>query len=178
MFLLSFGQSSLYSAFPLFCKDLLGLSAQDVGMLFVYIGLVTALIQGYLIKHLTRKFSEELLFFVGSVFMVIGFIAIPFSPSKGILGFILCFLSVGASLNGPTLMSLISKESDPAQVGKTMGTSQGISGLGRAIGPTWGGILYGMSYRFPFLLTAAVLFITIYAGNELHKAHHAFHAKA
>ena len=30
MFLLSFGHSSLYSAFPLFCKDLLELSAQDV----------------------------------------------------------------------------------------------------------------------------------------------------
>jgi MFS family permease len=59
MLLLSFGQSSLYSAFPLFCNKMLGLSAEKVGMQFVYMGLVAVFIQGGMIRPLEKRFGEK-----------------------------------------------------------------------------------------------------------------------
>src|SRR6185436_8561392 len=56
-FLLAFGQSSLYSAFPLFCKSHLGLTARQVGIQFVIMGVIAVLIQGGLIRILVKKFS-------------------------------------------------------------------------------------------------------------------------
>ncbi len=167
IFLLSLGHSSLYSAFPLFCKTRLGLSAEKVGMQFVYMGLIAVLIQGGLIRQLVKYFSEEMLFTVGSFLMVAGLGLIPFAVSERTLMAYLSLMAVGASLNGPTLNSLISKASDPSKVGATMGASQGLSALGRTIGPTWGGFLFGVSFRLPFLATAAVLLSTVFVGSRL-----------
>ncbi len=167
MLLLSFGQSSLYSAFPLFCKKIFDLSAQKVGMQFVYMGLTAVLIQGGMIRPLEKKFGEKKLFIVGSILMVAGLALIPFAGSTKIMTAYLLLMTVGASLNGPTLTSLISKQSDPSKIGSTMGTSQGFSALGRVIGPTWGGALFGISYKFPFIFTAALILITIFVGAGL-----------
>lgn len=166
-FLLSFGQSSLYSAFPLFCKARLAMPAEQVGMQFVIMGLIAVLIQGGLIRHLVKKWGEEKLFFTGSILMICGLALIPFAPSQKIVTLFLSVMAVGASLNGPTLNSLISKEADPSQIGRAMGTSQGISGLGRVLGPTWGGWLYGLYYSGPFLATAAAVSGTLWIGHKL-----------
>ncbi len=167
MFLLSFAQASLYSSFPLFCKHYLSLSAGQVGVLFAYMGIIAIVIQGGLIRILTKKFGEEKLFLVGSILMVLGFVLIPFAASENLLILFLGLLSIGGSLNGPTLTSLISKEADPTKVGATMGTSQGIASLGRVIGPTWGGFAYDLWYRLPFFTTAVFLSITISVGLKL-----------
>lgn len=167
VFVLAFSQASLYSAFPIFCKFELGLDAHEVGMLFVYMGLIVVLVQGGLLRIVVRKFGEEKLFFAGCIMMFVGFILIPFASNKHYLALTLCLMSFGGSLNGPTLNSLISQEADPSQMGAVLGTAQGISGLGRAIGPAWGGFLYDINHRFPFIATALLLIITIRAGFRL-----------
>ena len=166
-FLLSFAQASLYSSFPLFCKQHLKLLDEQVGILFVYMGLIAVVIQGGFIKILTKKFKEEKLFFCGSVLMTSGFILIPFSSSGNFLIFTLSLIAVGSSLNGPTLNSLISKEADPKKVGATMGTSQGIASLGRVLGPTLGGVLYEIWYFSPFLTTACFLLFAVSVGLKI-----------
>ena len=168
-FVLAFGHSNLYSAFPLFCKETLGFTARDVGMQFVWLGLITVFIQGGLIRVLEKRFGEKKLFLTGGVFMVLGMALIPLAGSSGILTAFLALLAIGASLNGPTLNSLISKEADPHRVGAVMGSAQGLSALGRAIGPAWGGLLYGWSPRLPFWATAVCLTFTVWVGTRLLK---------
>jgi len=169
VFLVSFSHASLYSSFPIFCSQWLHLLPEQVGMLFVYMGIIAAVIQGGLIKGLTKKFGEKNLFLAGNIILVSGFLMLPFAKSVTSLILILSLMSIGGSLNLPTLNSLISKAADPTQVGAVMGTSQGISSLGRAIGPTWGGFLFHFSHRLPFLLTACLLSITIFVGLRLKK---------
>lgn len=166
-FLLSFGESSLYSSFPLFAESELGLTAEQVGIQFFYIGIIAVVVQGFLIRPLTRMFKEEQIFIAGNIFMVAGLAAIPFSTSMLTLGVALCVMAVGKSLNTPTITSLISQEADEANVGAVMGTAQGMSGLGRMIGPTWGGALFAVWYGIPFVATAIVVSGTIYIGFRL-----------
>ncbi|MFN2374090.1 MAG: hypothetical protein ABR545_09790, partial [Cyclonatronaceae bacterium] len=55
----------------------------------------------------------------------------------------------------------------PSRMGAMMGTAQGLSGLGRTIGPTWGGLLFGFGAGLPFILTSAILIITIWVGIRM-----------
>lgn len=163
-FLLSFGEATLYSAFPLFCEKYLGMSAEQVGIQFLYIGIIAVIIQGGLIRPLTKKFGEKPLFTFGCIFLVIGLALIPFATSIPLLSVFLGIMAIGKSLNTPTLFSLISQEAGRSSYGKMLGTSQGLSGLGRVIGPTWGGVLFGLLYWSPFVATAAILTTTIAIG--------------
>lgn len=166
-FLLSFGESSLYSAFPLFAEGELGMSAEQVGIQFFYIGIIAVVVQGFFIKFLTNKFAEEKLFMVGNIMMVIGLGLIPFSYNMLTLALFLGLMALGKSLNTPTITSLISKEADEDNVGAVMGASQGLSGLGRMIGPTWGGALFAVYFGLPFVATALIVAATIWIAIGL-----------
>lgn len=168
-FLLSFGESSLYSAFPLFAESELGMTAEQVGVQFFYIGIIAVIVQGFLIKPLTNVFSEEKLFITGNVLMVIGLGLIPFSNSMLTLALFLGLMAAGKSLNTPTITSLISKEANDDNMGAVMGASQGLSGLGRMIGPTWGGALFAVMYGLPFVATALIVSATVWIGVGLMK---------
>ena len=164
---ISIGHSSLYSAFPLFCKKVLALSVEKVGLLFVWMGLMAVVIQGFAMRVLVKRFSEKKLFLFGNFLLTLGLILLPFALNEKMLAAALCVLGIGASLNGPTLTSLISKMAPPNQVGLLLGNSQGLSALGRVIGPTWGGWLFAFSPKTPFLMTAAIVFITVFIGFKI-----------
>lgn len=166
-FLLTLGQANLYSAFPLFSEAVLDMSVQEVSLQFFYVGLIAIVVQGGLIRPLTRKFPEERIFLAGNIIMVLGMMLIGFSTSVWMLTLFLCLMGVGNSLNLPTMQSLISKEAPPDQVGTVMGSSQGFSGLGRTIGPTWGGFFSGFNPALPFFLTAAAVSLTIWFGIKI-----------
>src|SRR5690606_5967396 len=108
MFILSFGQSSLYSAFPLFCEAVLGMTAGQVGIQFFWLGIITAIIQGGLIRPLTKVFREETLFLVGNFLMAIGLFLLGTASTIPELTLYLSIMAVGHSLNLPTVTSLIS----------------------------------------------------------------------
>ncbi len=166
-FLLSFGESSLYSAFPLFAESQLNMTAEQVGIQFFYIGIIAVIVQGFLIKSLTNAFSEEKLFMVGNILMVIGLGLIPFATSMLTLAIFLGLMALGKSLNTPTITSLISKEASEDNVGAVMGASQGLSGLGRMIGPTWGGALFAVYFGLPFVATAVIVAATVWIAVGL-----------
>jgi DHA1 family tetracycline resistance protein-like MFS transporter len=169
VFMLSFGQSSIYSAFPLFANKVLHMSAEQVGIQFFYIGLIAVFIQGGLIRHLAKKYDEEKIFLTGNVLMVIGLGLLSIAVTKTLLMVFLGLMAVGVSLNVPVMNSLISQRADPDQVGKIMGTSQSISGFGRVVGPAWGGALFALAHYLPFVGTAVIIAVTIIAGVKLVK---------
>jgi MFS family permease len=166
-FLLSFGESSLYSAFPLFAESQLNMSAEDVGIQFFYIGIIAVIVQGFLIKPLTNIFAEEKIFLVGNILMIIGLGLIPLAHNMLTLALFLCLMALGKSLNTPTITSLISQEASENNYGAVMGASQGLSGLGRMIGPTWGGALFAAYFGLPFVATALIVGATIWIAIGL-----------
>ncbi|TNE74016.1 MFS transporter [bacterium] len=167
MFILSFGHAGLYSSFPLFCESVMNMSADQVGIQFSVLGLIAVVIQGGLIRPLSKRFAEEHIFIVGNVLMFLGMLVMGFSSTITVLTSGLALMAIGNSLNSPTINSLISKEADQSMMGTTMGISQSIAGLGRVVGPTWGGFLFGVQAYLPFWATSFVLFILVLMGLRL-----------
>jgi MFS transporter, DHA1 family, tetracycline resistance protein len=169
MFILSFGQSSLYSAFPLFCEAVLGMSASQVGIQFFWLGIVTAIVQGGLIRPLTKVFREETLFLAGNILMAAGLLLLGTASTTTQLTLYLALMAVGHSLNLPTVTSLISQKADPRRMGTTIGATQGLSGLGRAIGPTWGGLLFSVHVSVPFWATGLIILTTVWVAIKVRR---------
>lgn len=161
MFVLSFGHAGLYSAFPLFCDEVMGMTADQVGIQFSVLGLIAIVIQGGLIRPLTKIFEEKHIFIVGNVIMFLGMVTMGLASSITILTIGLAGMAIGNSLNSPTLNSLVSQEVDSKNVGASLGISQSMAGLGRVVGPTWGGFLFSFQPYLPFWATSIVLFLLI-----------------
>lgn len=167
MFILNFGHAGLFSSFPLFCESILGMTAAQVGVQFSVLGLIAVVVQGGLIRPLSKRFAEERIFLVGNVIMFIGMVLMALSTTLTFLTVGLSVMAFGNSLNSPTINSLISKEADPNMMGTVMGVSQSMAGLGRVIGPTWGGFLFGLNAYAPFWVTSVVLLGLIILSKQL-----------
>lgn len=169
VFLLTLGQSSIYVAFPYFCRTILRLPVSAVYRQYILMGLLAVVVQGGLIRVLVKKFKERDLFWVGSLLLSLALGAIPFAKNESALTAVMLVMTAGASLAVPTLTSMISKESIAENYGITMGLSQSFSATARAIGPTWGSALLKISFRAPFLLTGALVLITLWVGFRAKK---------
>lgn len=172
VFLIIFAFSNFETTFAQFAVHAHDFSRSSVYWLFVYAGVLGALVQGGLVRHLAPRFGEARLVFVGTIlgFLALGFM--PYAGSRGLLMAVLALLALGQGLAGPSLSALTSKLVDADEVGGVMGVYQGMSSLARIIGPFWGEVVYGkIGIAWPyrtgsiFMLLAAVV-----AGVTLLKA--------
>lgn len=169
MFSQAFGQASLYSAFSLFCEKVWHMTATQVSQQFLFIGVIAIITQGGLIRPLTKRFSETSLYTLGCLLMAIGLALIPFMPQLWLLSLALSILVFGNSLNTPTLTSLISKVAPENKTGQILGTSQSLSGLGRVIGPVWGGFAIGLNAHLAFWTTGLLVLTGVWVGFKIKK---------
>jgi DHA1 family tetracycline resistance protein-like MFS transporter len=172
--LISLSQSSLYGAFPLYCREALGMHVSAVGLIFAWMGLVTVLVQGGGIRPIVRRFGEVPVFVTGCALMAAGLALIPILPGRDGVFAATALLALGAGMSGPTIFSLTSQAAAEGSAGQTMGFSQGMSGLGRAVGPSWGGLLYGMEVTVPFFAAALCVLGAAVIGRGLTAASPAF----
>ncbi|MFT5206597.1 MAG: DHA1 family tetracycline resistance protein-like MFS transporter [Candidatus Omnitrophota bacterium] len=168
--LLSFTQSSLYASFPLYCQAEFNITPQKVGSIYVLMGLVSIFVQGGLLRILLKYFSEKKLCAVAFAVLLMGLFLCGFAPWKYPFIAALMTMTLGAAIALPTLSSLTSQATNSEQYGAALGALQGMSGLGRVIGPAWGGVVFAIKPTYPFILTAlgvsGVLCLALYASSR------------
>ena len=174
VFLIIFAFSNFETTFAQFAVFAHDFTRSSVYWLFVYAGVLGALVQGGLVRHLAPRFGEARLVFVGTI---IGFLALGFMPyvgTRGLLMVVLALLALGQGLAGPSLSALTSKLVDADEVGGVMGVYQGMSSLARILGPFWAEVVYGkIGVAWPFrtgsvfmLLAAVVAGVTLLRASN------------
>ncbi|NVJ97735.1 MAG: MFS transporter [Alphaproteobacteria bacterium] len=154
----SAGQSLTFAVLPFWSMGVLGWSQIQVGYLMGAIGLCIAAIQslatGPLFKSLGELWSLALgigVFLIGCLVVVLA----TASPGSTILSFPL--MMAGLTLSFPALNSLLSRRTDRRHQGAALGLSNGISALGRMMGPIAGGFMFEqVSPTSPFYITASL----------------------
>jgi MFS family permease len=147
----------LDQTFRFFNKDIFQMSALDTGLVLAFIGIVAALVQGGLIRPLSKRFAEPPLIRVGTAIQALAFVGIAASPSFGrpMLYASGALLAVGNGMTQPSVGAFISKRADPRAQGATLGTNQSAASLARMFGPGLGGWLYGtFGSRSPYVVGA------------------------
>jgi DHA1 family tetracycline resistance protein-like MFS transporter len=130
--------SVMTTTFGLFTMFRFGYDAHDTGWLFVFVGLVGALIQGVLIGRLVKRFGELPLVIAGALFFTASLFAMPFTgPQTGLLTLLVVggTFAVGNSLATPSLTSLASKSVGRGEQGGVLGITQSVASLSRTVGP-------------------------------------------
>ena len=154
-FLLSFGLTNFEGVFGLYAADQYGYGPQQVGLLLMMIGVISAAIQGALAGRLIRRWGEVRIIRV-SLFTTAVFFVLLTQASNTIQVILTVsgFIFSNAMLN-PSVASLVSKRAVEGQ-GVTMGLNNAFLSLGRIFGPLWAGWVYDINFRFPYLTGAAI----------------------
>jgi len=160
--LVNLGFTGLEQAFVLHLDERFEYTARDTGYVFMFIGLVSAIIQGGLIGRLNSRFGEKRLLFFGVFTLAVGMALIPLAwHLPGLLGATF-LVSTGSALNNPSLMSLISRRASGDVQGGTLGVQDAAGSLARILGPSLAGLAYdGISHIAPFLLGAGVIALAL-----------------
>ena len=155
-FLVTLGFAVLEGTFSLAAADRYGYSQAQVDWLWVYMGLVAVVVQGWLVGRLARRLPERALIVLGSAALGLGFLGIPFAGSAIGLLTALALVVGGQGLASPSLSSLISKTVEESVYGEALGVSQSLSAGARVLGPAGGGLIFSRFDAAAAYLAAAV----------------------
>lgn len=148
----------LEALITLFAGKRFGVGALDVGLLFMWIGVVLFLTQGVLLRRIVHRVSEPRLVAFGLVGMGSGLVALAFAPSFAWFYPIGSLLAFGNGITFPSFTSLYSKACRAENAGELMGQSQAMATTGRIVGPMLGGwIMDDFSLGAPFVIAGAMM---------------------
>lgn len=135
-------------------KEHYGFTDKQIGFIFTFIGISTAIVQGGLIGLFNKWIGERKLLFWGNILLGLSVVCIPFVPKAYFvpLELILLFsLAVANGFVGPSILSIVSQIAPKNEQGLVMGIYQSFGSLARAFGPIIGSSLYGINYHVPYL---------------------------
>jgi DHA1 family tetracycline resistance protein-like MFS transporter len=130
--------SIMTASFALFTMHRFGFDALHNGYLFMYVGILGALIQGGLIGRLVKRFGELNLVIAGTLLFTVSLFSFPFAgPHTGLAMLLIvgAIFSIGNSISTPTLTALASKSVGRSEQGGVLGVTQSVASLARAVGP-------------------------------------------
>jgi MFS transporter, DHA1 family, tetracycline resistance protein len=167
-FLFTAGFSVIHPIFPLFAASRFGLEEREVGWLFAFMGVISAAMQGGVVRALVPRLGERGLLRVCSVPFFFGLLGLAFAPNLGLLLGSLAALAIGFGGTLPSLVSLLSRLSPAEGQGANLGLGQSVGAMARVVGPLLGGIswdLFGGSG--PFLSGAILVLLAAIWGRTL-----------
>ncbi len=140
----------------------MGLDPLENGLMFVFIGLVLAFVQGGFVRRYAHKFGEKNLALWGLLLIAPGLVLMAFAQNLLVLYGGLFFLATGSALIIPTLTAMVSLYSPAEKQGQTLGVFRSLGSLGRVFGPLSAGLIYWrLSAEFLYLTGAVALVIPI-----------------
>ncbi|MFN7925320.1 MAG: MFS transporter [Bryobacteraceae bacterium] len=171
-FVFNFPFTGLMTNFSLFTHDRFGLGPQENALLFTALGLMIAILQGFVIRRAIPNFGRGVHADIGMVLMVGGFLVVAFAPHWYWMFAANGLLAIGSALVGPTLTAMLSRGVTEQEQGTAMGVSQAVASLTRIFGPVWAGLLYdhvgrGAPYWAGAVWFVAALFIMRAAVRRL-----------
>jgi DHA1 family multidrug resistance protein-like MFS transporter len=146
------------NVFGLYALEKFDFGPEDVGVMMMVLGLVSALAQGVLAGPLTKKWGDEVVIRAGLFGTAIGFGLMLLADNYVTILLATAFFALTVALQVPALTSLTSRRATVPQ-GIAMGLSNSFVSLGRIVGPVLGGAILDINLSLPYLCGAAVMLI-------------------
>ena len=146
------------STFALFGERRFGFGLVATGLVFTYIGVVSAVVQGGLVARVVRRFGETRTLLAGLWGTGLALGLIPACYSTWALLLVVLLLAAASGLVFPTVTSLFSRAAGADDQGGLLGVLASTGGLARIVGPVGATVLFAhIGIAAPYLV-GAVLF--------------------
>jgi len=116
-------------------KDRFKYDSHDMMWIFIFVGLIIALVQGGVVRRMAPKMGEKKVSLYGLVLLVPGLLMVGTAGSEGLFYLGLALLAVGSALATPCLTALASLYTPADRQGEVLGTFRSLGALARAVGP-------------------------------------------
>jgi multidrug resistance protein len=127
-----------------------------VGYLFAFGGVISAFVQGGLIRKLVSWLGERRLIMFSFFLMALSMGLLPIVGTLGLFLLALAILALGTSINRPPIFGLISILTPAWEQGATLGVAQSVGSLARIFGPLFSAVLFEHHPALPYLICAGI----------------------
>jgi MFS family permease len=156
---------------PILAIENYGFTEVETSYMFIFIGIVQVVLQGFAIKRLSAWLGEEKLIILGPLSMMIGIFLMPILNNIILFGVCLAFLSAGIGISNTAVPSFISMMTEQDKQGGTLGVTQSVGSIARIPGPLLGGVTADLTnIASPFFLSSAILIIPFLVGCRVFQA--------
>jgi len=139
-------------------KQILGLDASRIGMMFAECSLVMFIVQALVFSPLVRPVWTRWLLTPGLAVLAIGLVAVPFTSTSVTMSVAVALVAASAGILSPIVTYWVSLVSGHTQ-GADLGRVTAAASLGQALGSAAGGLLFNIPVLpgAAFFVTAAVV---------------------
>lgn len=171
LFIVTFAFSTIPVIVPLLGFELFNFDSLQLSFVFIYIGLIQIVMQGFLISWLSKRFGEEKLIALGPTLMAIGVFVMPVFQNLGIFYLANSLLAAGFGLINTSIPAFLSKRSSSTEQGSVLGIVSSIASIANIPGPLIIGFVYDVAGSFvPFLFSALMLATAFLISCRVYRA--------
>ena len=161
-FLFYLGFNAFNGIFVLAAKDRFNWGPQPSGLVLVYVGVVSVIVQGALLPNLLKRFRAERLSVVGLTLVAAAMLGVSGINSGYELYITQLLFAAGVGLSTPGLRSSMSICVNENQQGALGGMTQSVISLTSLFGPLLSGQLYGkVGYMATFQIQAVIVLVAM-----------------
>jgi multidrug resistance protein len=148
--------ASQTSVLALYLGAEFGLDERTIGPIFTYIGVLSFVIRSTLLGPIVARLGELWTVRLGTMALAVGLWLYPVPESLWAFAAVIPLVPIGTALLFPSTTSLMSHQSDPRELGTTMGVAQTFAGLARVAAPLLATAAFQrLGHAAPFYLAGA-----------------------
>lgn len=141
------------SSTGIFLVQKFGLTEGNLGTYFGVLGVWIVITQGFILRVITKKYSEKQILKFSLIGVALAIALMPFAPSTIFIYILLPFIAVPQGLSMANMSALISKSVHPSKQGAAMGINGSLSALAQGVVPAIaGGITALLGISFPYFI--------------------------
>jgi predicted MFS family arabinose efflux permease len=156
---------------PLLTIDYFSFTEVEMSYVFIFIGVIQVILQGFGIKLLVSKLGEEKLIILGPLLLAIGIVLTPLLATIPGFGFSTILVALGVGITNTAVPSFVSLMTAPEKQGSNLGVTQSIGSIARIFGPMIGGYVTELiGIQSSFYISSILLVISFIIGCRLFQA--------
>jgi DHA1 family tetracycline resistance protein-like MFS transporter len=163
-FATNFGFSNLESTFFRYAEHEFNFSQLNTAMVLGVVGIVSAIMQGGVVRIVMPKFGEVNLLRFAYFCQVPGLALLPFAHPWVPMLLVTIVMGVGGGLAQPSMSSLISRTAPSHMQGGIFGVTQALGAMARTLGPLIGNSLFDVRHWLPYEFGACVVVVPMFAA--------------
>ncbi len=141
-------QFTMYTTWVLYTTFKFGWGPKDNGWSLFAVGIAAAVVQGFLLPRLLKKFGAPRLATIGLISSSLGYLAWGLAPAGWVMYVVISINLLGFCVT-PAIQSIVSNAADAKSQGQTMGAVASLSSLMAVLGPVLGAPLMGAVSHLP-----------------------------